>query len=138
MWEKASALVGVVILVAAIVATYYGLESRVSSLEDADSVKLQAAIENIESAELVEWKKSIEKYQSSGETQCTDIEVGFDMSHGLQQNEWCPANYFITKIDLDAHNVDTHGPVDNTRNNQWTFPIIGRVTCCRALPAPFN
>ena len=118
MWEKAGALVAVILLVAAVVGAYYELQGRVSSLED---------------AKLVEWKASIEEYQSSGETQCTDVEVGFDKSHGLNQDEWCPENHFITRIDLDAHNESEHGPINET-NNQWTFPIIGQVTCCKALP----
>ena len=119
MWEKVGALVAVILLVAAAVGTYYNLESRVSSLED---------------AKLVEWKETIKKYQGSEAKQCADIEVDFDMSHGYNQKEWCPENYFITKINLEAHNESKHGPVSREENNQWTFPIIEQVTCCRALP----
>ena len=113
MWEKAGSFIPVIVVLVAGIGAYYDLQYRVSNLED---------------AKLVKWKASIEKYQSSGKNQCADMKVDFDMSHGFNQKEWCPENYFITKIDLDAHNKAEHGPVDDDRNSEWTFPIIGRVT----------
>ena len=119
MWEKAGALVAVILLVAAAVGAYYNLQGRISSLEN---------------AKLVEWKTSIEKFQISGEMQCTDITIGYDRAHGHDNEQWCPDHYFITQIDIDGLSPDTMATSANRNNAPTNYPIIGKITCCRALP----
>ena len=119
MWRQVSILVGIIGAVAVISFEYKDLKDGVADV-----------------GEIKAWKESIEKFQISGEMQCTDIAIGYDRAHGHDNEQWCPDHYYITQIDIDGLSPDTMAKDGNRNKDPNNFPIIGSVTCCRALPTP--
>ena len=126
MWNKVTAVVSLVTLLATVVAMYVRLESKVSNINNSVA----------EIADIKKWVASIEKFQSSKlyPDICVVKNIGYHKAHGHDTGEWCPDRYFISKFDIDGLDPSiAYSPQEKDSHN---FPIIGTVTCCRALPPP--
>lgn len=49
---------------------------------------------------------------------CKWVDVGYDKSHGADENAWCPTGAYLAKVDLEANNDSIHSP------------FVGRAFCC--------
>ena len=52
---------------------------------------------------------------------CTDVQIGYDKSHGHDDSDWCPVGMFMTRMDIDGGSPEGN------------FPIVRYVRCCKAI-----